>query len=338
MDTTTLIEEVKELIGVELPSSTLNGWARKGLVSRARTGRKGGGRGADWPSEAIEQAAVIYTLRAMDLPQGTTIRGCPTATGRKATVSTKRLLQVKEMVERWYATFFRVPFHYGSFIDTISDLSKYVEKLNGYMYGGYENQPIFYAWIATLEKIRHGKPLSETVKVRFAVTGYLDTYGTSRYRFDAISLEPCAENTAFYSCRAAPEVVKQLLGRDPIDWEAEEREGRVIHPTGLPGQKLPTTQVNTDVEKQQITVSDPFQTQLVPVDGVERRVQVRDVVIDLKSGGLKLLSSEQAADIKRSAKRTGECIKKLRELGCVLRLLPDEQYTGGLDWVINYGV
>jgi|GEM_PF-5043181 len=103
MDTDTLIAKVKNQIDVELPAHKLNRWAREGFIPRAYAGHKGGGRGADWPPEAVEETIAIYTLRTRELPWGTTIQGDP-ATGKKEkTVSTAHLLQAKKVVESFYS-------------------------------------------------------------------------------------------------------------------------------------------------------------------------------------------------------------------------------------------
>jgi len=102
MNTDVLIAKVKNHISVELSEGTLNRWARNGLITRTIAGRKGGGRGADWPPEAVEETVVIYTLRNRGLPWGTTIRGDPATRKKKKTVSTAALLEVKKVVERFY--------------------------------------------------------------------------------------------------------------------------------------------------------------------------------------------------------------------------------------------
>jgi hypothetical protein len=329
MNTDALIVKVKNQAGVKLPAHKLLRWAREGLISPpAYKGHKGGGRFAYWPPEAVEQAIIIYTLRHSELPWGTTKQGEPTRTGKGTTISTKRLLEVKELVERFYAG-----------VNSINKSTQNVAEINdffgvlqpiqnpvnvpvevptgGCMYGGEANHPVFVTWICTLEKIRHQIPLSAIVKLTFHVNTYLDKNGAPKKMFDGISVTPSDRESVGLSRRYAPGVVKQLFGIDPIDREKEEREGNVIHMFS------PTlTVVNRDYEKQQEVISDPFQG-------------LKNVGIDWSGSGLKMLKPEEGAAIAAQAQRNGECIQKLREFGCMIihRATPEDPGMPGLDWV-----
>jgi hypothetical protein len=274
MNTDALIAKVKNHISVELSEGTLNRWARNGLITRTIAGCKGGGRGADWPPEAVEEAATIYILRSMHFPR---------AQGRapgivRTSVLTKQLLEAKKVVDRFYAGVavsrlsgdyrdipnmavsagvtlpvdvdqnrkkalvvdavraIETPRSDGNRIALPPALSwdgsaelkyaarmkkradkgdpdavvwmekcrKYLHRYTYAVFGHSSLHGLIVMWIATLEKIRHGKPLNAPAKVTFSWNWHVLRPDAGKIikqlNYDGVSFEPSARDIININC------------------------------------------------------------------------------------------------------------------------------------------
>ena len=149
-------------IGLNIPSSTLHKWASERLIPRPKsyTKGKGGGKGRfmDWPENAVEEAAAVYYLRHYDVAW--------------ARPTKKNILTAKDFVTRFYSIIEEA-------IQT-EDVERSMQKFNALMtpdtmpdgrrdvfFGSYMIDPLIKTWIATIEKIRHNKPITEQFRVVF---------------------------------------------------------------------------------------------------------------------------------------------------------------------------
>jgi hypothetical protein len=123
---------------------------------------KGGGAGrfTDWPEEAVERAAVVYVLRHSDT--------------RWAKPTTQAIIETKKVVDKFYAIIRECEETSDvNLPDRLFSLLTWVETSDGKrgtMYASYDLHPLVVIWIATLEKIRNNKPLSERYKATFRWT------------------------------------------------------------------------------------------------------------------------------------------------------------------------
>lgn len=193
MDMDELVTQLEELVGVKVPSGTLRRWAYEGLIPGPEEEGKRGRRGrfCNWSREALEQAAVIYTLRHSSVPWGDT--------------KTKFLLAAKQAVDKYYQSL-------ADFCETrdrAAVTKAYLESqkkvsapwlsfsgkspTEGYMFGDAKLHPLIVTWIVTLEKMRHGKPLAEPFEVVFTVDPqvvYIKSEITMNPTFEGVTLEP----------------------------------------------------------------------------------------------------------------------------------------------------
>jgi hypothetical protein len=167
-----LVAELQKLVGTKIPPGTLRRWAYEGLIRGSKPEGQKGKRGSfdAWPSETVEDAAAIYTLRHSHLPW------------TKPNTPKAKLLAAKKIVDQFYASFdyFRKAGDLKVLMDQFDKLLKPApalfflpQSVNGVMFGGLELEPLVVTWIVTLEKIRHNKPLSEPIGVIFNVKSHV---------------------------------------------------------------------------------------------------------------------------------------------------------------------
>jgi hypothetical protein len=267
MDTDELVAELEKILDVRIPKGTLRRWAWEGLISGPTPyGRKGqrGGCFYSWPSETVEDAAVIYTLRNSDLPWGETIRGWPTTKNGTEikTISKKMLLETKKIVKHLYASVNKEEFESADFNDVLL-LSKAVKVPKGYMFGSFATHPIFISWVTTLEKIRKNKPLRKPLQVVFNWRFHLVHEGgeeSLKLKYDGITVKPSEEETVKVSVgKYTPEAWLKRFGTGPIDWEEAKRGGHVMRFDER------FVKMQNDGEQQQVIWRDPFTGITIPI-------------------------------------------------------------------------
>jgi hypothetical protein len=264
-----LISEVERYGVAAPPPGTIRRWAYEGLISRPTSyGKKGqqGGRFSSWPPETVEQILVISILRNSNLPWGTSVKGWPrTKKGKaKTTVSNEMLFKVKSMVAQFYASISvndpPPPDQNGMF-----ELLEPVKfPAGGYMYGGFATHPVFIAWVTTLEKIRHNKPLHKPIRVVFNWRHHLIGEKETKLKYDGITVEPC--KCEVVSCSVGEftrEAHIAVYGKEPIDWAKAKREGATI-----PLERF--VEVRQDVEGQQVIMQDTFTKTTIALKKADR--------------------------------------------------------------------
>lgn len=281
MDSEELVARLRDLLGVDVPKGTLRRWAWQGLIPASKPiGRKGErGRFVSWPSETVEQAAVVYIIRHTDV--------------RWAKTTKDVLLAVKDIVDRFYATI--NDFVEAGDTDILQKLDDFLKPVTsplfgpdgvtGYMYGGLALQPLVATWIATLEKIRHNKPVYRHMSVRFNWNYHLVIEGgqeTLKIMYDGVTLTPSVSDSLDRTYGHTPAALEKRLGRKPTDWEKAKSEGSVI----TFDQNTNWDNVQFDVQNQRISVTDSFKKSTT--------------VIDLKSYGLTLVSRDEIGDGKKN--------------------------------------
>ena len=162
-------------------------------------------------------------------------------------------------------------------LEKFDELYQPVKRRDGtlvLMYGGALLYPLFITWIATLEKIRFNKPLSEPFKVVFSWNHHIvyDEGGKKsiQLKFDGVNLQPADQDTISRHFGRTPEVLEKLLGRKPTDWDKAKQEGKVISFD----KNTNWDNIEFDVENQQIIIRDPDKKDIT--------------IIDLKKSGLTL--------------------------------------------------
>lgn len=238
MDTDELVAKLETILDVRIPKGTLRRWAWEGLVSGPTPyGRKGqrGGRFVSWPPETVENAAVIYTLRNENIPLASIeTRGTPRASGRnkdKKTIPTKTLLASKAKVDSFYASLDEAskggrPFAMSPLLVPANPLylsgsavikfrrvqKKQGTNKTGTVFGDARMQNLIIMWIATLEKIRHGKPLDSPVAVVF---NWVMSYDggdkmSLKTRYAGVSFEHSDHDTFREQFSTTPEALELL--------------------------------------------------------------------------------------------------------------------------------
>lgn len=148
----------------DLPINTVRRWSSENLLPKPRSiyhAPEGGpGRYGEWPPETVEQAAAIHMARS----------SLQTATIKRVKLTT--LKEAKRLVDAFYA--FVDEFNQTDDpqvllkFDTLQKDVELPDGKHGVVFGGWDLNTLVVTWIATLEKVRHGKPLFEPKTVQFS--------------------------------------------------------------------------------------------------------------------------------------------------------------------------
>ncbi len=269
MDSEELVTQLHTLLSVDVPKGTLRRWAWEGLidapVSKGRKGKRG--RFVAWSSKAVEQASAVYQIRHNDK--------------RRWAKTTKEVIRAtRVVVDHFYATLQEFEdFEDPNVLRKLDDFLKPVKSplfapdgMTVYMHGGLELQPLVATWIATVEKIRHSKPVSQPMGVCFNWNRHVcDDDGTETFkvRYDGVTFTLAPYDAIGQHYGHTPAALKKRLGREPTDWGEEKRQGNVI----TFDKNTDWDNVQFDVENQQIIITDRL-----------KRVKV----VDLKNSGIRI--------------------------------------------------
>jgi len=255
MDNITLHKRLSAL-GITIPEGTLRRWAYEGILPRPGSLHKGKGGGSgrfsDWPEETVERAAVVYVLRHSD-----TKWAKPTA---------QAIIETKKVVDKFYDVIRESEETSDvNILDRLSALLTWVEMSDGkrgMMYASYDLHPLVVIWMATLEKIRNNKLLSEHYKATFHWTRRSDeTESREIVRLDYQGVTFATSNRdsfGFTFDRATEQLQKKRTFNVNSNWNY----------------------VSVDVNKQIITITDP---------------ETREItIIDLKSSDYELFNLKNA--------------------------------------------
>ncbi len=232
MNNITLHERLSAL-EITIPEGTLRRWVHEGIIPGPKSKHKGKGGGAgrfsDWPEDTVERAAVVYVLRHSD-----TKWAKPTA---------HAILETKKVVDKFYDIIRQSEETSDiSIPDRLNALLTWVETPDGkrgMMYANYDLHPLVVIWIATLEKIRNNKSLSEHYQATFHWTRRsieTDSGELVRLVYQGVTLALSDRDSFGFNYERAPEQrLKKRTFNISSNWNC----------------------VSVDVNTQMITITDP---------------------------------------------------------------------------------
>jgi len=247
--------DIKE---AELPINTVRRWSAQNLLPKPESiyNAPEGGRGryGEWPLETVEQAAAIYMAK----------NSIQTATIRR--VKLGMLKKAKRLVDEFY-----------TIVDEFSQtgdpkvLLKFDVMLTsvelpdgkrGVVFGGWDLNTLVITWIATLEKVRHHKPLFEPKTVRFNWNWHLvQEFGQEdlKMKYDGVIFESSDENAVGRHVGYTREALAKLRATRPAN-----RMG--LHRAEIIDKDKDWHRVQIDLDKQLVVIEFPGTEDLLIVD------------------------------------------------------------------------